>query len=140
MKFRYGAKALIRRRTDNKYLLLWSSKWDENPRRSQQPDLPGGIVEEGESITQGLLREVQEEVGFAISEESLKLVYAFVWNDADVSTLFQAYFAEIDDLPVTLSWEHERFEWLSADEVLALEVREPYPTIFHHMRTIGILN
>lgn len=139
MKFRYGAKVVIRRRTDNKYLLLWSSKWDDNPRRSQQPDLPGGIVEEGESIAEGLLREVQEEVGFALSEDSLKLVYAFVWNDADVSTLFQAYFAEIDDMPVTLSWEHERYEWLSAEEVSALRVREPYPTIFRHMRDIGIL-
>lgn len=139
MNFRYGAKVLIRRRTDNKYLMLWSSQWEENPRRSRQPDLPGGIVEEGESIAEGLLREVQEEAGFAIREADLTLAYAFVWNDNDISTLFQAYFTEIDDSEVTLSWEHERYAWLSAEEVLALEVREPYPTIFHHMRDIGLL-
>ncbi len=140
MKLRYGAKVVLRRRSDNKYLILWSSKWDENPRRSQKPDLPGGLVEEGETIIAGLLREVREEVGCSLDERALKLAYAFVWDEDDISTVFEAYFAEVDAIDVVLSWEHERYAWLTAKEVLDLEIREPYPTIFRHMNNVGLLN
>jgi len=139
MKLRHAAKALIRRRSDNKYLIMWSSEWKENPRRSHQPDLPGGIVEDGETMEQGLLREVSEESGIEIQPSDLLLVHAHVWDEPDISTVFQIYFAEIDDAPVTISWEHERYEWLSADEIKSLEIRAPYPMIFDHLVKIGLI-
>ncbi len=139
MRLRHAAKILVRRKSDGKYLMLWSSKWEERPARSQKPDLPGGIVEEGESMTEGLLREVREEAGFDISESQLLLAHAQVWDSGDESTIFQMYFAEIDEPTVTLSWEHERYAWLTADEVLALDIRRPYPQIFEHMQKLGLL-
>ena len=139
MKLRHAAKVVIRRKSDGKYLILWSSKWEENPERSQKPDLPGGIVEESESMIEGLQREVREEAGFDVDESRLVLAHAHVWDEDDTSTVFQAYFAEVDDPTVILSWEHERYAWLSADEVLALVIREPYPTIFRHMNKLGLL-
>ena len=140
MKLRHAAKVLICRKSDGKYLILWSSEWKENPRRSKKPDLPGGIIEQGESMTQGLLREVYEESGLQANEASLTLAHAHVWDEDDVSTVFLAYFMETDDFEVKLSWEHERFAWLSADEIQQLEIREPYPTIFDHMRKVGLIN
>ncbi len=140
MKLRHAAKVLIRRTSDGKYLMLWSSEWKENPRRSQKPDLPGGLVEEGESVTQGLLREVQEEAGLEMDETSLTLAHAHVWDEDDISTVFLAYFVETDDFDVKLSWEHERYAWLSFDELLSLEIREPYPAIFRHMEKVGLIN
>ncbi len=139
MKLRHAAKAVIRRRTDGKYLVLWSSEWPENPRRSHQPDLPGGIVEAGESIEQGLLREVQEEAGFLLEESELVLAHAHMWDEADESTVFLVYFSEIEDAEVVVSWEHERYAWLTADELLHLEMRQPYPALFQHMNKVGLI-
>ncbi len=139
MQLRYAAKVLLRRRTDNKYLVLWSSEWKENPRRSHKPDLPGGLAEQGETIAYGLLRELKEEAGIELVEDNLVLAHAHVWDEDDFSTVFQIYFAEIDHADVVLSWEHERFDWLSKDELEALDIREPYPTIFQHMKKVGLL-
>lgn len=139
MKLRHAAKVVVRRRTDGKYLVLWSSEWKENPRRSHQPDLPGGIVEEGESVVDGLCREVQEEAGFDLEESSLVLAHAHVWDEADESTVFLVYFAEIDDQEIVLSWEHERYAWLTAGELQQLSIRTPYPMIFQHMQKIGLI-
>lgn len=69
-------KALVRRATDGKYLILVSSKWPERPDRSQKPDLPGGLVEEGETFEQGCVREVREEAGFDVDPSQLTVVYA----------------------------------------------------------------
>lgn len=141
MEIRSAAKALIRRSSDGKYLILTSSIWEENPRRSQQPDLPGGLVEAGETVTKGLQRELQEEIGVTIPECDMTLAYAstFVDTDANASTTFLLYYYDTEDIDITLSWEHESFEWLSADDVQALTIREPYPTIFSHFKQIGLL-
>jgi len=135
-------KALIRRKTDGKYLILTSSKWEERPDRSQKPDLPGGTVEAGETIEQGCAREIQEEAGLSVDPADLTLVHAFSFiSDKDGTAINRLiYFAEVEGEPeVTLSWEHEAYTWLTAEELLALEIREPYPLVFKHCRDIGVL-
>lgn len=140
MPLRRAAKALIRRKSDGKYLIVWSSEWEENPRRSHQPDLPGGIVEDGETMEQGLNREILEEVGVDVSHINSQLGYAFTYDHGQNDSIFLAYLTEIDfDPEIKLSWEHERYEWLTADEVMALEIREPYPTILKSMQKSGLL-
>lgn len=141
MKLRSAAKVLIRRSSDGKYLILRSSEWSENPRRSQKPDFPGGEIESNESLTQGLLREIKEETGIIVDEDALQLVYASTYADTteDISTTFLIYYTELADPEVILSWEHEAYMWLSAEDVTQLSIREPYPTIIQHFKKVGLL-
>ena len=135
-----AAKALIRRRSDGKYLILTSSKWPENPRRSQKPDLPGGIVEPHEQIEEGLLREVREEAGLDLIIDNIQLGRCSTYLDDGVSSNFLVYVAEVEgDKEVTLSWEHESYVWLTPNEVLELDIRRPYPELFQYLSTIGLL-
>lgn len=135
-----AAKALIRRKSDGKYLILICSLWPDNPRRSQKPDLPGGKIESQERIEEGLLREVREETGIELSERSLQLGCCNTQRYDDISSSFLAYVADVDGNPsVVLSWEHESYDWLSAEEILALDIRMPYRELFHYMASIGLL-
>lgn len=135
------SKLVVRRKSDGKYLLLRSSQWEERPDRSQKPDLPGGVVEAGERIEEGAARELAEEAGVIVKPDDLTLVYAMSFksdhDDAAINRLI--YFTEIEDAEVTLSWEHEEFWWASTDELLALEIREPYPSIFSYLQSVGLL-
>jgi 8-oxo-dGTP pyrophosphatase MutT (NUDIX family) len=136
------AKVLVRRRTDGKYLLLRGSLWSERPDRSQQPDLPGGTVEVGESMIEGCLRELMEEAGITASSGDLQLVHAASYIHAHSKAAINRliYFLELEQDPtITLSWEHEGYEWLPAAEVLALDMREPYPELFRYLQKTEIL-
>lgn len=133
------AKVLIRR-ADGKYLILRSSKWEERPDRSEKPDLPGGLVEAGETHEVGAVREVQEEAGISLRADQLDLVHAgsHIWKEKEAINRL-IYMADVDDPTVVLSWEHDDFWWMSKDELLALDIREPYKNIFNYLDTIGVL-
>lgn len=100
------------------------------------------MVDPGESYEQGAVREVLEEAGVEITAEQLTLVYAdsYLREDVPESVNRLVYLAEVaDDPAVTLSWEHEDYEWISQEEVLALDIRAPYPEIFQYLARIEYL-
>ncbi len=136
------AKAIIRRRPDDAYLVLWSSKWPERPERSQKPDFPGGEVEFNETSEVGCVREILEEVGITVPPSELHLVYAMTYyyekDNFWVNRL--VYFAEIEDSDVILSSEHEKYAWLSARELEELEIRPPYKEIITNLIQRGIIS
>ena len=134
-----AAKVLIRRRSDGRYLVLTCSLWPDNPRRSQQPDLPGGNIEPHEHIEEGLLREVYEETGLTLAAHSLRLGYCFTRFARTISTNFLLYVGEIDDDDIILSWEHESYRWLSADDLKAMSIRDPYKEMFRYLASIELL-
>lgn len=136
------SKVVVRRASDGKYLLLRSGKWEERPDRSQQPDLPGGVVEAGERIEEGAARELLEETGIEVAPNDLALVYAMSFkSDRDNAAINRLiYFLELQHDPeVKLSWEHEEFQWVEADELRSLEIREPYPTIIRYLSDVELL-
>ena len=80
-------------------------------------DQPGGSVEYGENFEEALLREINEETGL-----SVRVVAPFsTWTyRRERSQLMGVDFlCEWAGGDVTLSEEHEGFEWLSMDEIRA---------------------
>ncbi|HRJ06278.1 MAG TPA: NUDIX hydrolase [Candidatus Saccharibacteria bacterium] len=124
---------------DGKYLILRSSEWPENPRRSLQPDLPGGVVEEGETPPIGAARELMEEAGLHVDPKDLHLVYDEYETHGEKHFRRFIYFIKLDNPDVKLSWEHDKFWWMSADEILKMKIREPYPALFKKLNAEKIL-
>lgn len=97
------------------YLLLQRSN---HPTFGNDPDLPGGTLEDGEVPLQTMLREVQEEIGVTIDATLPKEVYSGT-EYSQHGTHYTLYFAKIDSRPeVVLSWEHSGCEWLSFEEFI----------------------
>ena len=123
------------------YLILRSSEWPERPDRSLQTDLPGGVVDEGESHRQGACRELLEETGIEISEEEFSPVFSdtfIVDNKKSINRMI--FFVNVpSETSVTLSWEHCEYWWASAKELIADKWRPPYPSIFKYLIQIGAI-
>lgn len=80
-------------------------------------ELPGGGVDEGETITEGAIREVQEEIGLTIS----KVITTF--DGFDYSTDRKPHVRQINFIvevkpgEVMLSDEHDDFVWVDESNV-----------------------
>lgn len=97
------------------YLLLYRNK---HPRFGNDPDLPGGAVEDGETLLEAMLREVQEEAGVVIKEDTAQLVYS--GDDySKHNTYYALYVTNVQPRPnITISWEHSSYVWLSREGFL----------------------
>ncbi len=142
MKRARGAKVFVRRKSDGKYLVLTASKWPERPDRSQKPDRPGGITEQGETFATGLIRELGEETGI-VADES-QLVHAttsrMLIRHRLIFLTVRIYLLELDDPDVTISWEHEAYRWCRADELSSLAIRQPYRAIIKSLLKKKVLH
>ena len=105
---------------DGNVLTLTLSEHLKYPEKSYQPDLPGGIVDAGESENLGVIREVQEECGIDLDPAKIQLVYAETTYDKkdDKSVTKLLYITHLDNTPaVKLSWEHSDYKWVSVAEL-----------------------
>lgn len=135
------AKVLVRN-SEGKYLILRGSVWSERPDRSQKPDFPGGMADEGETHAQAAVRELFEEAGISVNESDLQLVYAFskIKADTNEALIWLLYIVDVDTVPrVKISWEHEAYMWLSKDELLTLAIRAPYQEVIGYLNEVGSL-
>jgi len=116
----------------NKYLMLWRG---DHPRLPNDPDLPGGTIEAGETPEVAAIREVQEEAGIAIAPNDMKLLYKGL--DYSIHGVeYSLYVATLTPRPtVALSWEHEGYKWLDADTFLA-EAKDATDTYMHMVHDI----
>lgn len=84
-------------------------------------DFPKGNREQGETKKETALREIEEETGitdlvFNDFEKTIHYVYR-----RDTQTIFKEvtfFLAESKEKKVTLSWEHQGFQWLSYEKAL----------------------
>jgi len=100
---------------DDEYLLLYR---DQHPTFGNDPDLPGGTLEDNELPVETMVREVYEEVGVALDKGQAQQVYEGVGYSAH-NTHYSLYLTKLKSRPsITLSWEHASYEWLARAEFL----------------------
>jgi 8-oxo-dGTP diphosphatase len=114
--FFVGVKGVIIR--DGKILLLRGSS------RPDFWDVPGGRIDEDETIEEALLRELSEELPSHRNPRIGELLNAYripgsIKDDLGLVLLF--YKVDVDfDSEITLSDEHTEYAWLSRQEALKI--------------------
>lgn len=110
----------------NEALVLTLGKHLKYPEKSYRPDLPGGIVDSGESERHAVIREVQEECGVDLDKSNIQLAYTetVYYEKENKSVTKLLYIAHLDNTPeITLSWEHSDHKWISIGELQAVDLR-----------------
>lgn len=102
---------------------------------------PAGHLEDGESLLQAVVREVQEETGWAFSPTGLLGIYRWQHPGNGITHLRTTFIGTVDhhqpdqplDTPII------RAEWFSRDDLTALHLRSPMvlQCIDDHQRGVG---
>ncbi|GMQ57968.1 NUDIX domain-containing protein [Vallitalea sediminicola] len=117
-QFFFSTKALIL--NGNKFLAMYKivdgNKWW---------DLPGGRMEFGERAEETLAREIKEELDVVI--EPIKLIDTWTYMPYEYfQTVGVIYHSEIISGNITVSEEHDGYEWVSIEDVGEVFNREAF--------------
>lgn len=123
-------------------LILKIGEHKAKPERSFTPDLPGGLVDPGESESEGVIREVFEETGLELHKEDIHLAYTntnfFKSENKSITKLL--YFTHLkNDQKITLSWEHCDYKWIPLNDLTNLEIRGFYGEAIKYILEKGVL-
>lgn len=101
-----------------KLLVLYRS--ETHPRYAHHPDLPGGEVEVGETPSEAVRREIEEETRLSLEVDQISVIYS---KAIDNELTHVVCIAKLDDdtPDIELSWEHENFEWLAFEDFKAMD-------------------
>lgn len=110
-------KALI---FNNEGKFLTMRRTETAPTHPLSWDLPGGILGEEEDAWEAIAREIKEETGLEVKE--LKVTDVVSGLDKDIFWTTILYEGKVADDKVSLSFEHNSFKWVTADEYLALGI------------------
>lgn len=101
--------------SNGRFLLVRRAKWDTLPGRWE---LPGGKVDRGEKVLQGLAREVEEETGLMVASTRLLSVREMI---SPRGRSVREYVYVVSAIgAVSLSREHDAYVWADAPGTLAL--------------------
>lgn len=110
---RRAAKALVRD-GQGKILVLYRS--ETHPHLAHDVDLPGGIIDEGETLEDGLTREILEETGLRVKVTIDDMRHSWLSSYGQEQFLYEAIVS--DDQQVEISWEHSSYRWVDDRELV----------------------
>jgi 8-oxo-dGTP diphosphatase len=122
------AKALLLN-AKNEALVLTLGEHKQRPEKSFKPDLPGGLVDPGETEHEAVTREVIEETGISVRQEDLVMAYSRTefFNDENKSVTKHLFIGKVpSEVEVKLSWEHSDYGWIPLDALQSTELRSFY--------------
>src|SRR5690606_9725960 len=93
----------------------------DHPTESGKWGIPGGKLEEGESLTEGALREIFEETSIRVSKANY-VGHLFIRKRGVVEYIFHMFHIQVTEAKVRLSNEHTDYRWLTAEEVKQLSI------------------
>lgn len=112
---------------DDKYLLMYRSN---HPSFGIDPDLPGGTLEDNETLLETMLREVGEEAGINIDAYNVDEIYSGT-EYSKHGTHYSLFVTKLNERPeVVMSWEHSSYEWLDCSDFLQ-KARSAKDTYMH---------
>ena len=127
------AKLLLVDSEDNHLVLVRS----DHPRFGSDIDLPGGTLEEGESLLETMVREVEEEIGITVNpNDAIKLYEGDEFSTR--GTRYVLFTMQVQNQPdVTVSWEHSSYEWIPRAELIhrSKAANDTYMHMVHHAVT-----
>ena len=131
-RFGVAAKAAIFKADRLLVLYKTALEAEEGPDPTLLRDLPGGRIEFGEAPEDALKREIREEVSLTVTIVAPVHIWHFVKRDFQLIGV--TYVCDWVAGEVVLGSEHDRFEWLSRDEIQAKNWRntEEYWAAFDH--------
>jgi 8-oxo-dGTP pyrophosphatase MutT (NUDIX family) len=110
-------------------LILTIGEYIGHPEKSFTPDLPGGMVDPGETELIAVQRELVEETGIDVDASLFELAYAkteyFAVKNKSVSKFL--YILKLADTPsVRISWEHADYAWVPIEGLLENVLFRPF--------------
>lgn len=110
---------------DEKILVLYRSKKEmakSMVNKKEVCDLPGGGVRFYETSMDGLNREVYEETRLKVNVLELFSFYDVLRPALHLSLV--TYLCEYESGDISLSWEHDRHEWIGAEDISSSRLPE----------------
>ena len=115
MKTRLIVSAVIEKKRD---LLFGRKKSDVGPYPNTW-HLIGGGVDDGESLTDAIKREIKEEAGIEVEDlKPLDLESKII--ESGELYIFTVYTAQAKSESIVLSYEHDKFQWVNLEEFMSL--------------------